>query len=117
MVYKRTRKNKIDENDYLFTSRSGNQLKGCDIQRIVKKYAIATDKGLGEKGYKADFKDRLTPHTLRHIFAIHLLNNAEILINEIQTLLGHSNISTTNIYTKIDNKTMQKSYEKINWNN
>lgn len=115
MIYKRTRKNNKDKTDYLFTARTGNRLSTRSIEQLVKKYAIATDKRLNKEGRQTNFKDRLTPHTLRHSFAIHLLNEAERPINEVQTLLGHSNISTTNTYTKIDDKKTKKGYQKIKW--
>lgn len=117
MIYKRTRKGKKDKNNYLFTAKTGNQLQNRDIERIVKKYAIDTDERLLKEGIKTNFKKRLTPHTLRHSFTIYLLNEAERPINEVQTLLGHSNIATTNIYSKVDDKRIKKSYESINWDN
>ncbi len=115
MIYKRTRKNKKDKNDYLFTTRTGTQLKIRDIENIVKKYAIKTDKKLEEEGKKPKFEEKLTPHTLRHSFAIHLLNEANRPINEVQALLGHENIATTNIYLQVGNKKIKKGYGAVGW--
>ncbi|MDR2829576.1 MAG: tyrosine-type recombinase/integrase [Methanobrevibacter sp.] len=114
MVYKRTIKN-MDGEEYLFTNRNGNRLSERSIQKIVKKYAIATDRRLALEGRQTNFKDRLTPHTLRHSFTIFLLNYSNKPINEVQQLLGHSNISTTQIYSKVDDKRIKQSYENINW--
>jgi len=115
MIYKRTRKNKRDKNDYLFTARTGNGISSRSIEQLVKKYAIATDKRLAKEGIKTNFEKKLTPHTLRHSFTIYLLNHAKKPINEVQTLLGHTNISTTQIYTKIDDETIKNSYQSIIW--
>jgi len=115
MIYKRTRKGKEDKNDYLFIARTGNQLQTRDIERIVKKYAIATDKRLAKDGIKSNHENKLTPHTLRHSYTIYLLNVAKRPINEVQELLGHTNITTTQIYSKVDNETIKKGYDKIEW--
>jgi integrase/recombinase XerD len=115
MIYKRTRKNRKDKNNYLFIARSGNGISSRSIEQLVKKYAIATDERLSKEGITTDFEKKLTPHALRHSFTIYLLNHANKPINEVQTLLGHSNISTTEIYSKIDDETIKNSYSNIKW--
>lgn len=115
MIYKRTRKNKPDTTDYLFTARTNNKLSDTSIQQLIKKYAIATDEKNLENDIKTDYTERLTPHTLRHSFAIYLINEVGKPLNEVQKLLGHTNLSTTSIYLDIDSKHIKKSYEDIKW--
>ena len=81
---------KPEATDIAFVNRYGRQLTRAMIFTIVKNLAAA-----------ADIRKNISPHTLRHSFATHLLQNgADLRI--IQQLLGHESISTTEIYTHVD---------------
>lgn len=86
--------------DYLFINKLNNPLTTRYIQVMIKEYAD-----------EAGIKKRVTPHILRHSFATHLLKNG-VDIRVIQQLLGHSNLSTTQIYTSVDMETLKNVYDK-----
>lgn len=77
---------------FLLTNRSGNGISDQSVRRIVKRIKE-----------KADIKRRITPHIFRHSFATLLLEN-DVDIKYIQTLLGHSSILTTQIYTHVNTR-------------
>lgn len=78
------------EEDILFLNRRGHRLTRAMIFHIVKELAIL-----------AGIKKRISPHTLRHSFATHLLHNGASLL-AIQKMLGHESLTTTEIYTHVD---------------
>jgi len=83
----------------VFLGRKG-ALSRVQIYRIVRGYAL-----------RAGIKGKVTPHTLRHSFATHLLENgADIRV--VQELLGHASISTVEIYTRVTMKHLREVYEK-----
>lgn len=85
--------------DYVFVNNRGDKISRQFIFKVIKKEAL-------KKGIKKD----ISPHTLRHTFATHLLKNgADLRI--IQELLGHENISTTQIYTHVTNNQLKSDYE------
>ena len=85
--------------DYIFINNRGDKISRQFIFKVIKKEAL-------KKGIKKD----ISPHTLRHTFATHLLKNgADLRI--IQELLGHENISTTQIYTHVTNNKLKSDYE------
>lgn len=91
---------KAQDSIYLFVNRSGNHLTPRYIQMMIKTHA-----------QKAGIKKKVTPHILRHSFATHLLKNG-VDIRAIQQLLGHSNLSTTQIYTSVDMQTLKNVYDR-----
>lgn len=80
----------VGQNALFVSSRSGKALSDNDLLRIVRKAAK-----------KADIKKRVSPHTLRHSCATHLLQERAD-IRQIQKLLGHKKLSTTEIYTHVE---------------
>lgn len=84
--------------DYIFLSVRGDKMSRQAFFKIVKELAK-------KQGIKTDF----SPHTLRHSFASHLLQNGADL-RSIQELLGHSDISTTQIYTHVSDKVREETY-------
>jgi integrase/recombinase XerC len=84
----------------LFVNRFGDRLTARSVQRMLKKYLVA-----------AGLDPSLTPHKLRHSFATHMLD-AGADLRSVQELLGHANLSTTQIYTHITPERLKKVYEK-----
>ena len=90
-----------NENIPLFTSKNNKRISVRTVQLRVKKYisqVIGTKNGA-------------SPHVLRHTFGTHLLDN-DADIRSIQELLGHSSISSTQIYTKVNPKKIREVYKK-----
>lgn len=84
--------------DALFISSKGNRLCNRSVQLIIKKYT-------------KDFKKNITPHKLRHTSATLMFKHGKIDIRTLQKVLGHENISTTQIYTHVDDDSVKKAFE------
>ena len=89
-----------DTEQALFLNARGERLTRQGLWQIIKGYAKST--GLGAE---------ITPHTLRHSFATHMLNGGADL-RSVQELLGHANISTTQVYTHLTTEHIRRAYEK-----
>ena len=96
-----------DMNDALFVhvgkeivKKEANPLNKRTVERIVKQYAI-----------KAGISKKVTPHTMRHLFATDLLSN-DADLRSVQALLGHSSIITTQIYTHVTDKHLRDIHKK-----
>ncbi|MFH1837662.1 MAG: site-specific tyrosine recombinase XerD [Candidatus Omnitrophota bacterium] len=90
---------KYDE--HLFVSKFGKGLSRQSIWKMIKKYAK-----------QAGIIKNITPHTLRHSFATHLLEGGAELLG-VQEMLGHADISTTQIYTHVDSDRLRKTHKKF----
>lgn len=84
----------------LFVNRRGDRLTRQGFWQILKGYAKSADLGV-----------QVTPHTLRHSFATHMLSGGADL-RSVQELLGHANISTTQVYTHLTTEHVRRTYEK-----
>ena len=87
-------------NDFIFLNSRGGSLTRQAVWQIIKHYCKL-----------AGIQKNVTPHTLRHTFATHLLENGADL-RVVQEILGHSDISTTQIYTNLSQKHILQVYEK-----
>jgi len=92
---------KEKDSKYIFLSKNGTKLTRQMIWKLVRHYAVL-----------AHIKKHISPHTLRHSFATHLLEKgADLRI--VQELLGHSNISTTQIYTHLNKDRLKSIHRKF----
>lgn len=83
--------------DLLFLNNRGTSLSRVSMFKMVKKQALI-----------ADVRKKISPHTFRHSFATHLVENGADL-RVVQEMLGHESITTTEIYTHVDSKVWQKT--------
>lgn len=84
----------------LFLNHRGKRLTRQGLWLIIKHYAD-----------EIDLSSEVTPHTLRHSFATHMLSGGAGL-REVQKLLGHANISTTQVYTHVDSERLREVYDE-----
>lgn len=89
---------KHKKNDYVFLNTFGNKMSRMGFWKILQKAVL-------EAGIKKD----ITPHTFRHSFATHLLE-AGVNLRIVQTLLGHANLNTTQIYTHVDMRYLMETH-------
>ena len=89
------------ETEWVFLSRGGRRLRREAIWELVKKYAKI-----------AGISSKVSPHTLRHSFATHVLMGGADL-RQVQEMLGHASIATTQIYTHVDQTRLKKVHRQF----
>lgn len=99
-ILQRNKLNKLVDAEFLFLNQQGRKLTARAIQYRLKFWA-----------QKNNIPENIHPHLLRHSFASHVLQSSQDL-RAVQELLGHSNISTTQIYTHLDFQHLSKIYDQ-----
>ncbi|MBM7561554.1 site-specific tyrosine recombinase XerD [Fusibacter tunisiensis] len=89
-----------EDNEALFVNYYGKRMTRQGFWKVVKRYS--EDAGIGKK---------ITPHTLRHSFAFHLVQNGADL-RAVQEMMGHSDVASTQIYLEMSNSKIKDVYEK-----
>ncbi len=90
----------LKDSDFIFLTYRGQPFTRQGFWKVLKKYAT-----------EAKLEDKISPHVLRHSFATHLLERGADL-RSVQLMLGHSQITTTQIYTHVSRKQLRSLYEK-----
>ncbi|MFH1479339.1 MAG: tyrosine recombinase XerC [Candidatus Omnitrophota bacterium] len=93
--------NAVKQNKAVFLNKSNRRMSDRAIRRVVEKYIR-----------KTSLNEKISPHSLRHSFATHLLNRGADL-RSVQELLGHENLSTTQIYTHVTTERLKSIYDKV----
>lgn len=91
----------VKDKKAVFLNKSGRRMTDRAVRRVVEKYI-----------HKTSLNENISPHALRHSFATHLLDRGADL-RSVQELLGHANLSTTQIYTHVTTERLKSIYDKV----
>jgi integrase/recombinase XerC len=91
----------IKDKKAVFLNKTGRRMTDRAVRRVVEKYI-----------HKTSLNEKISPHALRHSFATHLLDRGADL-RSVQELLGHANLSTTQIYTHVTTERLKSIYDKV----
>ncbi|MDP8230693.1 MAG: tyrosine recombinase XerC [Candidatus Gorgyraea atricola] len=91
----------IKDKKAVFVNKSGRRMSDRAVRRVIDKYIR-----------KTSLSEKISPHSLRHSFATHLLDRGADL-RSVQELLGHANLSTTQIYTHVTTERLKSIYDKV----
>jgi len=91
----------IKDKKAVFVNKSGRRMSDRAVRRVIDKYIR-----------KTSLSEKISPHSLRHSFATHLLDRGADL-RSVQELLGHANLSSTQIYTHVTTERLKSIYEKV----
>jgi len=97
----RPKASNLKEKKAVFLNRSGRRMTDRAVRRVLEKYIR-----------KTSMNEKISPHSLRHSFATHLLDRGADL-RSVQELLGHANLSSTQIYTHVTTERLKSIYDKV----
>ncbi len=101
LTYRKELLNPIENKETLFLTKSGKRIQDRMVRYIINRYID-----------ELSIQKHVSPHTLRHTFATHLLQNGAN-IRVIQEILGHSSLSTTQVYTHLTIDKLKESYNRF----
>ena len=100
------------DSDYLFIAGTGNKLTNNTINKMFKKYAIATDVKIGNGFF---FKDNFTANALKQSYINHMLNHNDFTVEEVKKLVGQDYLGVEKLNDKISNNELKNKYKSVVW--
>jgi len=104
--------NRKKESDFLFIAGTGNKLSNNTINKMFKRYAIATDESIGNESF---FKDFFTANALKQSFINHMLNTADFTVEEVKKLVGQESLGIKKQIGNVGSNDLKNKYESVVW--